>query len=128
MTQCVSRSSLAETLISLLNAAVSFKKKGEVSTIVHKMFDKIEVGVSMVELLSLLKTEGNVLEICETNHHFVNSTTEEFLELQKWFTQCVEDPATNKTLDMGIECVLFQKKKSDDSDHSIPFMDATGKQ
>ena len=81
----------------------------------------------MVELISLLKTENTALQVCTTNHHFVNATSEEYLKLQAWVTECLDDPTTNKTLDMGIECVLFQKKDgTDNNDHTIPFVDATG--
>jgi len=82
----------------------------------------------MLELISLLKTENSALQICQTNHHLVNATSERYLKLQAWVTECLDDPTTNKTLDMGIECVLFQKQKdnTDNKDHTIPFVDATG--
>jgi len=108
--------------------SVDYKKTGAVSTTIHKIFKKVEVGVSMVKLISLLKTDNNALQICQTNHHFVNATSERFLKLQAWFTECLDDPTTNKKLDMGIECILFQKKKddTDERDFTIPFVDATG--
>jgi hypothetical protein len=101
-------------------------KKNGVSSTVHNIFDKREIQVSMVELLSLLKIKHSDLHICETNHHFVNTTTEQFQLLQKWFNSCIDEATTNKTLDMGIECVLFEKMKTDDDEFSIPFVCATG--
>jgi hypothetical protein len=97
-----------------------------VSSTVHRIFHKTEISVSMVELLSLLKIKHSALQICETNHHYVNTTSERFSELQKWLNHCLDDSTSNKTLDMGIECILFQKKAEGSNDFTIPFVDATG--
>jgi len=97
--------------ISTILTSIDYKKAGAVSTTIHKIFKKVEVAVSMVELISLLKTDNSALQICQTNHHLVNATSERFLKLQAWVTECLDDSTTNKTLDMGIECILFQKKK-----------------
>jgi|TARA_B110000093_G_scaffold22107_1_gene20237 hypothetical protein len=97
-----------------------------VSSIVHQIFQKKEVQVSMVGLLSLLKIRCSDLYICETNHHFVNTTTEQFRLLQNWFNSCIDEATTNKTLDMGIECILFEKILEDDDIYEVPFVRATG--
>jgi hypothetical protein len=97
-----------------------------VSSIVHQIFQKKEVQVSMVGLLSLLKIRCSDLYICETNHHFVNTTTEQFRLLQNWFNSCIDEATTNKTLDMGIECILFEKILEDDDIYAVPFVRATG--
>ena len=97
-----------------------------VSSIVHQIFQKKEVQVSMLELLSLLKIRCSDLYICETIHHFVNTTTEQFQLLQKWFNSCIDEATTNKTLDMGIECILFEKTLEEDDNFAIPFVCATG--
>ena len=97
-----------------------------VSSIVHQIFQKKEVQVSMLELLSLLKIRCSDLYICETNHHFVNTTTEQFRLLQNWFNSCIDEATTNKTLDMGIECILFEKILEDDDIYAVPFVRATG--
>jgi hypothetical protein len=97
-----------------------------VSSIVHQIFQKKEVQVSMVGLLSLLKIRCSDLYICETNHHFVNTTTEQFRLLQNWFNSCIDEATTNKTLDMGIECILFEKTLEEDDNFAITFVCATG--
>jgi len=97
--------------ISTILTSIDYKKAGAVSTTIQKIFKKGEVAVSMVELISLLKSDNSALQICQTNHHFVNTTSERFLNIQAWVTECLDDPTTNKTLDMGIECILFQKKR-----------------
>ena len=126
LSTCVAISAQPKAIADILTSS-DYKKAGAVSTTIHKIFKKVEVAVSMVELISLLKTENNALQVCQTNHHFVNATTEEYLKLQAWVTECLDDPTANKTLDMGIECVLFQKKDgTDNNDHTIPFVDATG--
>jgi len=111
-------------ITQMLNPA--FIKKNGVSSTIHNIFEKSEIQVSMVELLSLLKIKHSDLYICETNHHFVNTTTEQFQLLQTWFNSCIDEATANKTLDMGIECILFQKKGNDDNAFSIPFVCATG--
>ena len=126
LSTCVAISAQPKAIADILTSS-DYKKAGAVSTTIHKIFKKVEVAVSMVELISLLKTENNALQVCQTNHHFVNATTEEYLKLQAWVTECLDDPTTNKTLDMGIECILFQKQNdSDNKDYTIPFVDATG--
>jgi len=106
----------------------SSKSKGVVSDTIHDIFQTVELRVSLVELLGLLKAEHSSLHICQTNHHFVNAKSERFLKLQMWLTECLDNASANKTLDMNIECVLFQKKTGgkDDNDFSIPFVDVTG--
>jgi len=126
LSTCVAISAQPKAIADILTSS-DYKKAGAVSTTIHKIFKKVEVAVSMVELISLLKTENNALQVCQTNHHFVNATTEEYLKLQAWVTECLDDPTANKTLDMGIECILFQKQNdSDNKDYTIPFVDATG--
>ena len=51
-----------------------FIQQNGVSSTIHNIFEKIEIQVSMVELLSLLKIKHSDLYICETNHQFVNTT------------------------------------------------------
>jgi len=52
LTNSVALSAVTKTIIQLLNSA-DHKKTGAVSTTIHKIFDKVEVGVSMIELLSI---------------------------------------------------------------------------
>ena len=106
--------------IATILTSSDYKAAGAVSTTIYKIFKKVEVAVSMVELISLLKTENSALQICQTNHHFVNATSERYLKLQAWVTECLDDHTTNKTLDMGIECILFQKKTTQTT-KTIPY-------